>query len=65
MKKHIVKYIVKETTSEHFGTLHIYCAKHKEFKMNADICRPNDVFNAVCLFVCLFGGWLVVGLGTD
>ena len=28
-------------TSEHFGTLHFYWPKHKEFKMNAYFSRPH------------------------
>ena len=38
--------------SEHFGTLHFYCAKHKEFKMNAYVCQTKRT--TICFTICLF-----------
>ena len=27
-----------------FGTIHFYCAKHKEFKMNAYVCQTKRTY---------------------
>jgi hypothetical protein len=48
-------------TWEHFGTLHFYCAKHKEFKMNAKnlpskrtYCSPTYLVGSTWLYpACL------------